>query len=89
MSISFFPSNNCSIPPFVFCLDRRATQVVIDVTYGISVTSPHDPLIVLAERVMSAVSIALSPPMWIINPVSIGKLLIPIVIPSVKPSAVN
>ncbi|EIM79553.1 cytochrome P450 [Stereum hirsutum FP-91666 SS1] len=58
---------------FVEHIALRATQVVIDVTYGISVTSPNDHLIVVAERVMNAVSIALSPPLWIINPVSLVR----------------
>ena len=44
-------------------------------TYGIPIKSSEDPLINTAEEVMRVVSLALSPAMWLINPISLGKLL--------------
>ena len=44
-------------------------------TYGIPIKSSEDPLIHTAEEVMRVVSLALSPAMWLINPISLGKLL--------------
>ena len=44
-------------------------------TYGIPIKSSEDPLIHTAEEVMRVVSLALSPAMWLINPISLGKSL--------------
>ncbi|KAJ7249314.1 cytochrome P450 [Mycena rebaudengoi] len=49
----------------------RAAQLILGVTYGIPIKSFQDPLVQNAEAVMDVVSVALSPVMWIINPVSI------------------
>ncbi|KAK7038507.1 cytochrome P450 [Favolaschia claudopus] len=51
-------------------LRLRSAQVMFHVNYGISVTSWDHPLVRNAERVMEVVSIALSPSMWIVNPIS-------------------
>ena len=44
----------------------------MDVTYGLPVKSRRDSLIQTAEAVMDVVSVAISAPMWLINPVAIG-----------------
>ncbi|KZT21922.1 cytochrome P450 [Neolentinus lepideus HHB14362 ss-1] len=49
----------------------RAGQLIMSVTYGINVESQDDPLIRTAEAVMSVTSIALSPSMWLVNPIAI------------------
>ncbi|KAJ7615483.1 cytochrome P450 [Roridomyces roridus] len=53
----------------------RSAQGIFDVTYGIRVTSWDDSLIHTAEAVMTTVSLALNPGMWIINPLPIFKCL--------------
>ncbi|THH17023.1 hypothetical protein EW146_g3718 [Bondarzewia mesenterica] len=60
---------------FVDHITLRSNQLIIDVTYGISITSSKDPLIQVAEAVMSTVSVALSPVMWIVNPFAISQYL--------------
>ncbi|PPQ99020.1 hypothetical protein CVT26_014397 [Gymnopilus dilepis] len=53
----------------------HAGQLIIDVTYGLPVTSFEDPLIQLAERVLKTVSLSVSPMMWVLNPVPIVQAL--------------
>ncbi|KAJ7171159.1 cytochrome P450 [Mycena filopes] len=49
----------------------RAGQLILEVTYGIPVRSSSDPLVQNAEAVMDVISVALSPAMWIINPIAL------------------
>ncbi|KAJ7756757.1 cytochrome P450 [Mycena maculata] len=53
----------------------RSAQIILEVTYGISVKSSDDPVLRNAEAVMDVVSTALSPGMWIINPISILRFI--------------
>ena len=53
--------------------ERHAGQLILDVTYGIAIASREDFLIKTAEAVMNTISIAVSPAMWIINPIPISK----------------
>ena len=46
---------------------------MLDVTYGIEVTSNEDALVKTAEGVMSAISIAVSPAMWVVNPIPLSE----------------
>ncbi|KZV68637.1 cytochrome P450 [Peniophora sp. CONT] len=45
-----------------------AAQLILDVTYGLSVKARDDELVRNAEAVMSNVAIAVRPEMWIVNP---------------------
>ncbi|ETW81164.1 cytochrome P450 monooxygenase 6 [Heterobasidion irregulare TC 32-1] len=56
-------------------LRLHAGQVILDVTYGVTVTSREDPLIRIAEAVMDATSVAISPAMWVLNPIPILQSL--------------
>ncbi|KAI0741393.1 cytochrome P450 [Daedaleopsis nitida] len=53
----------------------RNTQLILDVTYGIQADSHEDPFVQTADAVMATFSLALSPPMWLINPALILKYL--------------
>ncbi|KAI0048494.1 cytochrome P450 [Auriscalpium vulgare] len=55
---------------FVDHLRLHAGQLIIDVTYGIQISSRTDRLVVLGGAVMDAMSVAITPVMWIVNPVS-------------------
>ena len=48
--------------------DSRQGQTIMGATYGIPIESRQDPLIQLADEYMGAVSLALSPAMWLVNP---------------------
>ncbi|OJT05249.1 O-methylsterigmatocystin oxidoreductase [Trametes pubescens] len=56
-------------------LRLRSGQLIIDVTYGIMIESVEDPLLKTAEAVMDVTSVALSPPMWLINPSAIMQFI--------------
>ncbi|KAI0311565.1 cytochrome P450 [Amylostereum chailletii] len=56
-------------------LRLHAGQLILDATYGISITSRSDMLVRTAERVMGDISIAVSPVMWMFNPVLLSKYL--------------
>ncbi|KAK6978085.1 cytochrome P450, partial [Favolaschia claudopus] len=51
-------------------LRLRSAQVMFHVNYGLSVSSWDHHFIHTAEAVMEVVSLALSPSMWIVNPIS-------------------
>ncbi|KAI0753465.1 cytochrome P450 [Daedaleopsis nitida] len=53
----------------------RASQLILDVTYGITVDSDDDPFVRTADAVMATASLALSPALWLINPTTILKYL--------------
>lgn len=53
-------------------LRLRSGQLIIDVTYGIMIENVEDPLLKTAEAVMDITSVALSPPMWLMNPLAIS-----------------
>lgn len=53
-------------------LRLRSGQLIIDVTYGIMIENVEDPLLKTAEAVMDVTSVALSPPMWLMNPSAIS-----------------
>ncbi|EJF56159.1 cytochrome P450 [Dichomitus squalens] len=46
----------------------RQGQTIMGATYGIPIESRQDPLIRTADEYMGAVSLALSPAMWLVNP---------------------
>ncbi|KAH9889257.1 cytochrome P450 [Cubamyces lactineus] len=56
-------------------LRLRSGQLIIDVTYGIMIESVEDPLLKCAEAVMDTTSVALSPPMWLMNPSAIMQFI--------------
>jgi hypothetical protein len=51
---------------------RHSGQLIIDVTYGIVVTSSDNKLIHIAEELMNNVTIGLTPVFWIFDPVPIS-----------------
>ena len=51
---------------------RHSAQLIIDVTYGIAITSFDNKLIHIAEELMNNVTIWLTPVFWIFNPVLIS-----------------
>ncbi|KAF4610285.1 hypothetical protein D9613_010679 [Agrocybe pediades] len=53
----------------------HAGQLIISATYGLKVESFMDPLIQQAEAALAALSFALSPVMWVVNPVPIFSAL--------------
>lgn len=69
MKIRFYESN------FLNLHQRHAAQLILDVTYGISISSREDSLVGTAEAVMRAISIAISPLMWILNPIPLCEYL--------------
>ncbi|KAI0062571.1 cytochrome P450 [Artomyces pyxidatus] len=60
---------------FVDHLRLHAGQLIMDVTYGIPIKTREDPLIKTAEAVMSTISIAVSPVMWVYNPIPLLQSL--------------
>ncbi|KAI0313067.1 cytochrome P450 [Amylostereum chailletii] len=54
-------------------LRLHSGQLILDATYGIPISSREDKFIKTAEKVMGTISIAVSPAMWIINPVLLCK----------------
>nr|BED42962.1 cytochrome P450 monooxygenase [Trametes versicolor] len=56
-------------------LRLRSGQLIIDVTYGIMIENVEDPLLKTAEAVMDVTSVALSPPMWLMNPSAIMQFI--------------
>ncbi|KAI0669479.1 cytochrome P450 [Trametes maxima] len=56
-------------------LRLRSGQLIIDVTYGIMIETAEDPLLKVAEAVMDVTSVALSPPMWLMNPSAIMQFI--------------
>ncbi|KAI0827782.1 cytochrome P450 [Trametes gibbosa] len=56
-------------------LRLRSGQLIIDVTYGIKVEEVEDPLFKTAGAVMGVTSIALSPPMWLMNASAIMRFI--------------
>ncbi|OJT05250.1 O-methylsterigmatocystin oxidoreductase [Trametes pubescens] len=56
-------------------LKLRSGQLIIDVTYGIVIESAEDPLLKTTEAVMDVASVALSPPMWLMNPSAIMQFI--------------
>ncbi|KDR79686.1 hypothetical protein GALMADRAFT_243769 [Galerina marginata CBS 339.88] len=53
----------------------HAVQLIIDVTYGIQVTSFDHPLVQLATRVLTALPVLMSPAMWVLNPIPLVRAL--------------
>ncbi|KAI0041289.1 cytochrome P450 [Auriscalpium vulgare] len=53
---------------FVDHLHLQAGQLIIDVTYGIQISSRTGRLAVLGVAVMDAVSVGIAPVMWVVNP---------------------
>ncbi|KAI0753482.1 cytochrome P450 [Daedaleopsis nitida] len=75
-AVSDYLKNILQAPTDIFDHNRlRAGQLIMDVTYGISVKSPCDRLIQIADAVMDVVSVALSPSMWLVNPIAIVQSL--------------
>lgn len=56
-------------------LKLRSGQLIIDVTYGIVIENVEDRLLKTTEAVMDVASVALSPPMWLMNPSAISTFL--------------
>ncbi|KAL1945441.1 hypothetical protein VTO73DRAFT_2292 [Trametes versicolor] len=56
-------------------LKLRSGQLIIDVTYGIMIENVEDPLLKTTEAVMDVASVALSPPMWLMNPSAIMQFI--------------
>lgn len=46
----------------------------MDVTYGVTVENAQDPFVQTAQDVMDVVAVGLSPPLWLLNPLAIGRL---------------
>ncbi|RPD57314.1 cytochrome P450 [Lentinus tigrinus ALCF2SS1-7] len=52
-------------------IQLRAGQLIMDVTYGVTVEDAMDPFVQTAQHVMDVVAVGLSPPLWLLNPLAI------------------